>query len=129
MLTCCSLPRVSVKRRSAHLTSLSLIIFTTSLELIPPPLVECSSGMHPGCLLLRWPELYCTGHANPCLAKSVTDSAACEISELLPGNKDTSIVRGATKPHIAVQLRVGQGFRGCPRGLPRSPARIYSRLP
>src|SRR6266446_7457975 len=29
--TCCSLPRVSVKRRSTNLTSLSLIIFITSL--------------------------------------------------------------------------------------------------
>src|SRR6266853_6247416 len=29
--TCCSLPRVSVKRRSTNLTSLSLIIFMTSL--------------------------------------------------------------------------------------------------
>src|ERR1700684_1478488 len=103
MLTCCSLPRVSVKRKSAHLTSLSLIIFTTSLELIPPPLVECSSGMHPGCLLLRWVELYCTGHANLFFAKSVTDSAACEISELLPGHQCTSIVRGANQRPIAVQ--------------------------
>src|SRR5436190_24068667 len=30
--TCCSLPRVSVKRRSTNLTSLSLIIFMTSLR-------------------------------------------------------------------------------------------------
>src|SRR5690242_19841009 len=29
--TCCSLPRVSVKRRSTNLTSLSAIIFITSL--------------------------------------------------------------------------------------------------
>src|SRR5579862_1845339 len=29
--TCCSLPRVSVKRRSTNLTSFSLIIFRTSL--------------------------------------------------------------------------------------------------
>ena len=29
-VTCCSLPRVSVKRRSTNLTSLSLIILSTS---------------------------------------------------------------------------------------------------
>src|SRR6185437_147831 len=37
MLTCCSLPRVSVNLRSAHFTSLSLISLMTSLELISPP--------------------------------------------------------------------------------------------
>src|ERR1700686_3912126 len=37
MFTCCSLPRVSVNRRSAHFTSFSLISFSTSLELMPPP--------------------------------------------------------------------------------------------
>ena len=30
--TCCSLPRVSVKRRSTNLTSLSLIVFSTSAD-------------------------------------------------------------------------------------------------
>src|SRR5579862_1923248 len=39
--TCCSLPRVSVKRRSTNLTSFSLIIANTSAEVV---LMERSPG-------------------------------------------------------------------------------------
>src|ERR1700722_6700324 len=35
--TCCSLPRVSVNRRSAYLTSFSFISFSTSVGVISPP--------------------------------------------------------------------------------------------
>src|SRR5665213_1177086 len=37
METCCSLPRVSVNRRSAYLTSFSFISFSTSVGVISPP--------------------------------------------------------------------------------------------
>src|ERR1700733_6164196 len=37
METCCSLPRVSVNRRSAYLTSFSFISFSTSVGVIAPP--------------------------------------------------------------------------------------------
>src|SRR6185437_1583922 len=37
MVTCCSLPRVSVKRRSANLTSFSFMSLRTSLGVISPP--------------------------------------------------------------------------------------------
>ena len=37
MVTCCSLPRVSVKRRSANFTCFSLMSFSTSLGVISPP--------------------------------------------------------------------------------------------
>jgi hypothetical protein len=43
--TCCSLPRVSVKRRSTNLTSLSFIIFMTSAAVIAiaksPQVADC----------------------------------------------------------------------------------------
>src|SRR6185312_8962108 len=39
-VTCCSLPRVSVKRRSTNLTSLSLIIFSTSAGVVMQGLLE-----------------------------------------------------------------------------------------
>src|SRR5450755_1684749 len=47
MLTCCSLPRVSVNRRSAHFTSFSLISFTTSLELMSPPVRRGQAHLSP----------------------------------------------------------------------------------
>jgi hypothetical protein len=53
-----------------------LIIFTTSLELIPPPLVDRFSGeilIAP--VFLRWERLCCTPHANPVMAKLGADSA------------------------------------------------------
>src|SRR5476651_289778 len=56
MLTCCSLPRVSVKRRSAHLTSFSLIKDSTSRELISPPVVG---------FLLGWASYGCSQCAKP----------------------------------------------------------------
>jgi hypothetical protein len=37
MVTCCSLPRVSVNRRSANFTCFSLISFKTSLGVMTPP--------------------------------------------------------------------------------------------
>ena len=36
-VTCCSLPRVSQKRKSTYLTSFSLIIFRTSLGVVMAP--------------------------------------------------------------------------------------------
>src|SRR5437588_11630615 len=40
-LTCCSLPRVSVKRRSTNLTSLSLIVWNISFAVIIFPYFPC----------------------------------------------------------------------------------------
>ena len=37
IVTCCSLPRVSVKRRSANFACLSFMSFSTSLGVISPP--------------------------------------------------------------------------------------------
>jgi hypothetical protein len=66
-----------VKRRSAHFTSFSLIIFTTSLELIPPPLVDRSSReILIALVLLRRDRHSCTLHANPAMLKSIADSAS-----------------------------------------------------
>src|ERR1700731_1726487 len=50
-VTCCHLPRGSVKRKSAYLTSLSLIIFRTSLAVVMDRIPFLSSGRE--CLLCK----------------------------------------------------------------------------
>src|SRR5207249_6569452 len=56
--TCCSLPLVSIKRRSTNLTSLSLIIFMTSLADIAiagsPRFADCWWGYEGNRALGRW---------------------------------------------------------------------------
>src|ERR1700730_11791680 len=59
MLTCCSLPRVSVKRRSANFTCFSFMSFNTSLGVISPYMnaarigqMLCSFGTEVGCSLI-----------------------------------------------------------------------------
>jgi hypothetical protein len=47
-VTCCSLPLVSVKRRSTYLTSFSLMSFRTSAAVVMGTPCGCSEGMRPG---------------------------------------------------------------------------------
>ena len=49
-VTCCSLPLVSVKRRSTYLTSFSLMIFRTSAAVVMGTPCGCSEG---GCWVAR----------------------------------------------------------------------------
>src|SRR5258706_14155991 len=46
-VTCCSLPRVSVNRRSANLAFLSCTSFTTSVGVIAPPLFRSTGARSP----------------------------------------------------------------------------------
>src|SRR6266481_4426465 len=50
-VTCCHLPRGSVKRKSAYLTSFSLIIFRTSLAVVMDRIPFLSSGRE--CLMCK----------------------------------------------------------------------------
>src|ERR1039457_1723391 len=113
MLTCCSLPRVSVKRRSAHFTSFSLISLTTSLELIPPPLVDRSSWNRSHAL----DGVHCTDRANPVPLKSSIYSATWQITGEPPAGYCTSIVRRKNQCSNSVQPFWGN----CREGILRWP--------
>src|SRR6266850_1961352 len=62
-LTCCSLPRVSVKRRSTNLTSLSLIVWNMSFGVIVFSLPFQTRGLF---LLSPWQKVFTGKRATFC---------------------------------------------------------------
>src|SRR5215471_8285491 len=79
IVTCCSLPRVSVKRRSANFTCFSLMSLRTSFGVISPPGKGCISPRR--CPQLFWqldlrPDGKCLGHCRAHASSSCTANQA-----------------------------------------------------
>src|ERR1700733_10851131 len=80
METCCSLPRVSVNRRSAYLTSFSFISFSTSVGVISPPKMGLPDAHR------------AASHCSPCANMRHTG-----INGLEPGHLNCAPRRGELK--------------------------------